>query len=370
MALTQELLAARQKKLTDSLSQNGLDAAAIVPGANLYFLTGVQLHLMERPTVLIIFADGSMRAVIPELERMKWSAAMPGADTVYWQDSDGFDEAFRRAGLGAGRIRIGVEGQRMRVFEYQALTRGFTGADLRDAEAEIAHMRLCKDGLEISLMKQAIDISEKSLAAVIERLRPGMSERFIQAMLKSEMLDQGAEGFAFEPIVLAGPNSANPHGHPSESNKLEPGQALLFDFGASCGGYHADITRTFFCGSASSKHRDLYETVRQANALGRELAAPGITADSVDIQVTGSMRSSRFSEFIVHRTGHGLGLYVHEEPQVMAGNSYRLEEGAVITIEPGLYIPDEIGVRIEDDVVITRDGSLSLTEFPRELTVI
>ena len=363
------LYQARRARLAGLLASHRLDAAAIVPGANLYYLTGVNLHLMERPTVLFFHADGSMRAVIPELERAKWNAALPEAETQYWQDSDGFDDAFAKAGDGAGPLRIGVEGQRMRVFEYQAIGRGFPSSQVSDAEACIAEMRLCKDAAEVNLMKAAIAISEKALAAVTAAIQTGMTERKIQAMLKTAMLDEGAEGFAFEPIVLAGANAANPHGHPG-TRRLERGQSLLFDFGASVGGYHADITRTFFCETVSERHREIYNTVFDANAVGRKTAGPGTTAHEVDARVTESMRSSPFADMIVHRTGHGLGLYVHEEPQVMIGNHHRLREGVVITIEPGLYAPGEIGVRIEDDVVVTADGCESLTSFDREIVLV
>ena len=367
--LSTELLAVRRKRLAKNLENSNLDAVAIVPGANLYFLTGLDLHLMERPTVLIFFADGSMRAVIPALEKARWQTAMNEVATEYWQDCDGFDDAFAKAAQSVGPARIGVEGQRMRVFEYQALLRGFSDSTLVDAERTIADLRLCKDEFELSLMEKAIRISERVLSRVVESLHQGLSEREVQNTLKAELLKEGAEGFAFEPIVLSGPNSANPHGIPSDKCKLELGHALLFDFGASFGGYHADITRTFFCGHVSDKHRKIYNAVLCANEIGRAECKPGNTADHVDKVVSESMRTSGFADFIVHRTGHGLGLYVHEEPQVMRGNNYQLEAGNVLTIEPGLYIPNEIGVRIEDDVVVTRDGCQSLTEFPRDLAI-
>ena len=369
MADDNNLFQARRARLAGLLASRHLDAAAIVPGANLYYLTGVNLHLMERPTILFFHADGSMRAVIPELERSKWNAALPEAETRYWQDSDGYDDAFAKAGAGAGSVRIGVEGQRMRVFEYEAIRRGFPSAQVSDAEACIAEMRLCKDAAELSQMKTAIAISERALSAVAATIQTGMTERKIQAMLKTAMLDEGAEGFAFEPIVLAGANAANPHGHPG-AGQLASGQPLLFDFGASAGGYHADITRTFFCETVSERNREIYTTVLEANALGRSIAGPGVSAHDVDRKVTELMRSSPFADMVVHRTGHGLGLYVHEEPQVMMGNHYRLEDGVVITVEPGLYAPGEIGVRIEDDVVITSDGCESLTSFDRDIVLV
>ena len=154
------------------------------------------------------------------------------------------------------------------------------------------------------------------------------------------------------------------------TRRSRPGDALLIDFGAKIEGFSADITRTFFCEHVDDRHAEIYETVRAANALGRRMAAPGVTAHELDTAVTDVLRASPFADMIVHKTGHGLGLDVHEAPQVMVGNHRKLEPGFVITIEPGLYGAGDVGVRIEDDVTITEDGARSLTSFPRELRLI
>jgi Xaa-Pro dipeptidase len=184
------------------------------------------------------------------------------------------------------------------------------------------------------------------------------------------MLDAGADALSFDPIVLAGAASADPHGTSSPDRSLASGQPLLIDFGAAWGGYAADITRTVFVGSASPQHRAIYEAVRAANALGRRVAAPGMTLDALDRSVTESLRASGFAELVVHKTGHGLGLDIHEAPQVMIGNMQAIEPGMVFTIEPGLYRPGDIGVRIEDDVLATAGGAESLTGLDRALTIV
>ena len=159
--------AGRLARLRAAMEREDLDAVALVPGANFYFLTGASFHLMERPTLVVVLRDGPLHAVMPVLERSRWQAAAPEADTSYWQDSDGFDAAF--AAL-AGRIapaRIGVEGQRMRVFEAEALRRAFPDAAILDAHAAISRMRLHKDAAEIDAMRRAIEISERALAATL-----------------------------------------------------------------------------------------------------------------------------------------------------------------------------------------------------------
>ena len=203
-------------------------------------------------------------------------------------------------------------------------------------------MRLSKSPAEINSLQRAIDISELALAETDAKVKAGMTERQTLNLLKSRMLAGEAEGFSFEPIVLIGGNAANPHGSPGDI-ALKPGDALLIDYGASVDGYNADISRTFFCDHVSDDHAAIYNTVLAASPYGA---------------------------LIVHMTGHGLGLDVHEAPQIMKGNHASLIPGTVFTIEPGLYRLGDIGVRIEDDVVTDATGARSLTSFPRELTIL
>jgi Xaa-Pro dipeptidase len=360
----------RLARLRAAMDREDLDAVALVPGANFYFLTGASFHLMERPTLVVVPREGPLFAVMPVLEGSRWQAAAPDASTSYWQDSDGYDGAFAEL---AGRIapaRIGVEGQRMRVFEAEALQRAFPQAKIVDAHAAISHMRLHKDASEVEALRRAIEISEAALAATIAGAAAGMSETDFRGRLVAEMLAAGADGLSFDPIVLAGGASADPHGTPSPDRRLERGQPLLVDYGAAWGGYLADVTRTFFVGSASPEHRDIYAAVLAANELGRSIAAPPMTLDTLDRRVTASLRDSGFADLVLTKTGHGLGLDVHEAPQVMIGNMTAMEPGMVFTIEPGLYRDGDVGVRIEDDVLVTPDGVDSLTSFDRSLTLI
>jgi Xaa-Pro dipeptidase len=362
--------AGRLARLRAAMGGEDLDAVALVPGANFYYLTGASFHLMERPTLLVVPREGPLRAVMPVLERSRWQAVAPEAETSYWQDSDGFDGAFAALADGIAPARIGVEGQRMRVFEAEALRHAFPEASIVDAHVAISRMRLLKESGEIDALRRAIAISESALAATLAAALPGMSETDFRQRLVAEMLAAGADGLAFDPIVLAGGASADPHGTPSPDRRLEPGQPLLVDFGAASGGYMADITRTFFVGSVTPEHRDIYEAVRAANELGRAIAAPPMTLDTLDRRVTDSLRASGFADLVLTKTGHGLGLEVHEAPQVMVGNMQAMQPGMVFTVEPGLYRDGDIGVRIEDDVLVTEDGAVSLTGFDRALTLI
>lgn len=339
-----------------------LGALAFVPGPNFYYLTGLHFHLMERPTLMCISANGDVAAVMPELERLKWQSVFPDAQTFYWQDADGYDAAFEALGaLFAGAI--GVEGMRMRMFESAALAKH---SEVRDAEPYLARLRIAKDDNEIEALRRAISISETALAELIDAAKPGDTEAGLVAKLKQLMLLHGAEGFAFDPLILSGPNAADCHGTPGD-RAVRPGDVLLIDFGAQFGGMNADITRSFFCEHANDDALAVYETVAAANAHGKSIAKPGVTCDALDRETTSVLQTSDYGDLIVHKTGHGLGLDVHEAPQVMVGNATALAPGMVVTIEPGLYRPGDLGIRIEDDVLITQDGCESLTTFSREV---
>ncbi len=244
----------------------------------------------------------------------------------------------------------------MRVFVLRALEAAFPAAEFIDAQAEISALRLHKTPEEIALLREAIRISEAALEATLARVRAGMTETEVEAVLLRELFGHGADGLAFGPIVAAGDNSAQPHAHARPDYRIRPGDALLFDFGASHRGYLADITRTFFVDEVSENDRAFYDTVLRANETGQAATRAGRTAHEVDDAVQRLLEASPFAEFRRHKTGHGLGLDVHEAPQIMRGNDAVLEAGMVFTVEPGLYRLGECGVRIEDDMLVTETG--------------
>jgi Xaa-Pro dipeptidase len=369
MSLAPEVIGRRLSALRQAMAIAGLDAVAIVPGANFQYLTGGRFMAMERPTILIVPLAGECRLVLPAFEELTWSKLGFAARVHAWTDNQGYDGACKAATGGLKVARLGVEGQKMRVFEEFALTRHLPGVTVVDAHQAISGIRLRKDKTEIEALRRAITVSEAALEATLKSVRVGVTEREIESTLLSNLFAAGAEALAFSPIVVGGAQAAEAHGH-AGGYRLRRGDTLLFDFGATANGYNADITRTFFVGEPEPDARALYETVYEANRLGRETAKPGLTAGALDDAVLKFLEASPFVEGNLIKTGHGLGLDVHEAPQVMRGNETPLEPGMVITIEPGLYLPGRRGVRIEDDVVVTEAGVESLTRFSRELRVI
>lgn len=362
----------RLDKLRRIMQEQALDATVLVPGSNFRYLTASVHFLMERPLLLFTPVSGQSVIVIPALEYDHFASHGFDARPAQWTDQEGYDQALAAAvaALDLDGKRIGVEGQLMRYFESVAIKRHAPNAEIVDAHTAISSMRLQKDPEELATQRHAIEITEQALARTLEEVKVGMTERAVMTILVAHMSALGGEGLAFEPLVLAGENSARPHGKVRDDYAIQPGDPLLFDFGATYHGYHADITRTVFVGSVTDEQRAIYETVKQANEVGRLTAKPGNTAGKVDEETAQSMRDAGYGEYILHRTGHGLGLDVHEAPYIVKGNDQVLAPGMVFTVEPGLYLSGTVGVRIEDNVVITEDGCESLTTFPRDLMIV
>jgi Xaa-Pro aminopeptidase len=362
---------ARLEKLRRLMRSHGIDIVALIPGANMRYLTGAEHYVMERPIVLFIPQDGQPTAVIPRLEVPLFARHPLPAQIVSWTDSEGYGQTFK-AGLDmlhpAGKL-IGVEGLRMRFFEGEIIRQYAAGAEVRAIDDVLAPLRLIKDDDEIALMRKAIRLSEQALEMTLGGVRVDLSEREVAHQLETHLKDLGCEELAFKTIVHGGGNSALPHSGPLDYG-LRLGDPLIFDFGGTVEGYCADITRVVFVGEPGQDFRDFYAVVQAANAAGRSAARPGVTAESVDLAARQVFIAAGYESLIRHRTGHGLGLESHEAPYIVAGNQQLLQPGMVFTVEPGIYKMEQIGVRIEDDVLVTDSGVESLTTFPRDLRIV
>lgn len=348
----------------------GLDYVALVPGPNLIYFTGLHMHLSERPIVALLPAgDGNPILIVPFFEVGKATGGDVKMDWSVFSYRDGepfqaaFDAAARAHGLAGATI--GVEPTQMRVLEWSLLS---AAAQIKQASAleTIATLRMRKDASELAAMRKAVRLAEDAFAHILEELRPGITERQACSLLVSRMLQAGAESTAFDPLVQAGPSASNPHGA-SGNRVLQAGDGVLFDFGLVVDGYPCDITRTVFLGEPKPELKKIYEVVQAANAAGRAAVKPGAKAEDIDAAARAVIDAAGYGEFFTHRTGHGLGLEIHEPPYLWAGNTLVLEAGMTFTVEPGIYVPGLGGVRIEDDVVVTEDGGESLTSFERGL---
>ena len=363
----------RHTRLAEALKTAAIDALVLNPGPSLIYLTGLHFHLMERPIAVIFTPGQPLTIILPELETAKLTGLPYPVNVFTYNDNPAtWPDIYRQAGQSTKieGSRVGVEPGRFRVLELRYLETVVPYSQIVSAENVIASLRICKDALEISAMRKAVDIAQQALHATLPLIRIGMSEKDIAAELILQLLRAGTHAdMPFTPIVSSGPNSANPHALPS-NRTLSPGDFLVIDWGASYDGYVSDLTRTFAVGKVDPELEKIYDIVKQANSAGRATGRPGIPAGDVDRAARTIIENAGYGKYFTHRTGHGIGMEGHEEPYMHAANQLSLAPGMAFTVEPGIYLADYNGVRIEDDVVITADGTESLSNFPRELMTI
>jgi Xaa-Pro dipeptidase len=364
---------ARLDKLNASLRTSDLDVVILNPGPTLTYLTGLNFHLMERPVVLFFAKDQDPALVLPELELQK-VASLPYKLQVfpYPEKPSEWDDAFRKAAqaLSLDGKRIGVEPGQLRLMEFGHVKSGAPEADYPDAGNVLSDLRLKKDQNEIEAMRKAVKIAQSALEATIPSIKIGMTEKELSSELVVQLLRNGSEPeMPFSPIVSGGLNSANPHASPTE-RKLQAGDLLVIDWGATHDGYISDLTRTFAVGEVDDEYQKIHKIVQESNAAGRAAAKPGAHCADVDIAAREVIEKSGYGKYFTHRTGHGIGMEGHEEPYIRGDNMQILEPGMAFTVEPGIYLPGRNGVRVEDNVVMTETGADVLSDMPREIRVV
>ncbi len=364
---------ARLNALTASLLNSELDAVILNPGPTLTYLTGMQFHLMERPVVLFVAPGKDPVLVLPELELPKVDLFPYKVQAIaYGELPSEWDDAFRKAtqALGLDGKRIGVEPRQLRLLEFRHVKSGAPHAEYPDASDVLSQLRLRKDKAEVDAMRRAVKIAQDSLEATIPLIKIGMTERELASELVMQLLKHGSDSeLPFSPIVSGGPNAANPHASPSD-RKLQAGDLLVVDWGAAYGGYISDLTRTFAVGEVDAECQKIHKIVQEANAAGRAAGKPGVPCANVDIATRDVIEKSGYGKYFTHRTGHGIGMEGHEDPYMRGDNMQLLEVGMAYTVEPGIYLPNRNGVRVEDNLVITESGAECLSDMPREIRVV
>ncbi len=363
----------RLSRLMQLIESAPVNAIALNPGPTLTYLTGLNFHLMERPTVLLLAPQAMPTIVVPELELRKLdNTPYPIQSFTYGDNPASWAAAFDKAAKAVqldGKS-VGVEPNRLRFLELRFLQEAAPHARFLSADHLLSQLRMQKDDKEIAAMRKAVDIAQNALEATIPAIHIGVSERQIASELSVQLLRAGSDSeFPFTPIVSSGPNSANPHASPSD-RKLQPGDMLVVDWGAANNGYVSDLTRTFAIGETNEEMKRIFETVLAANTAARAAARPGITAGEIDRAARAVIERAGYGEYFTHRVGHGLGMEGHEPPYMFGENELILEPGMTFTIEPGIYLPDRNGVRIEDDLAVTETGADSLSDMDRSWKVL
>ncbi|MBR4544840.1 MAG: aminopeptidase P family protein [Oscillibacter sp.] len=264
--------------------------------------------------------------------------------------------------------RVGFEDASMTVAGYRKYKERLN-CELVPASDILKELRQVKDADEIRALTDAQRIAEKALLEILNDIRPGAAEREIAAKLQYLMLHYGAEDKSFDPIVVSGANGSLPHGVPTE-RAIQDGEFVTMDFGCVCHGYCSDMTRTVAVGHVTDEMRRIYDTVLSAQLTGIETARAGVTGKDVDAAARDVITKAGYGEYFAHSFGHGVGVEIHEYPNASSLNEKPLPAGAVISAEPGIYIPGKLGVRIEDVIVITETGRENLMKAPKELLIL
>jgi Xaa-Pro aminopeptidase len=264
--------------------------------------------------------------------------------------------------------RVGFESEFVPYAQVERLREKLAPVDLVPLP-DVDRLRWVKDAEEIAVLSRAAEIADVACAYILERLRPGLTEREVAVDLEVFMRRAGAERVSFESVLASGPRSALPHGR-ATGRVMAAGDLVTLDFGAVYEGYASDITRTVVLGTPDDRQRQIYEIVREAQQRALEAIRPGVSGRQVDAAGRSVIAAAGFEGAFGHALGHGLGLDVHEGPRLSPRDDTVLEAGMVLTVEPGIYLPGWGGVRIEDDVVVTAEGCRVLTHAPKDFRVL
>jgi len=269
---------------------------------------------------------------------------------------------------GLGVRRCGAEAEALSHGHWQAIAEAPPQVELVAVDRELTELRVIKDDAEQEAVARACALTDRCFAHLLTIIRPGLTERQIAWDIEDWFRANGAESLAFDPLVLVGARASMPHGHPSDT-KVQAGKGLLIDFGCQVDGYRSDMTRTVFVGEPDDEARRLYRLVADAQAAAFARCAAGVPGTAIDAAAREMITAEGFGEAFSHGLGHGIGLETHEAPSLRLDPG-PLRAGMTFTLEPGIYLPGRIGIRIEDDVLLTQAGPRYLTSAPRDLIVV
>ena len=361
MTQTRDRLTALQTRM----QQANVDLAAIGPTANMRYLLGFIPHPDERVCLLLVTKQAA-RMVVPSLNHEE-IAAHTDLELVGWADAEGPTEALRRALAAWPSPRVLAVDGPMRADFLLHLQTVLTPSKTISADSLIAPMRQRKSTEEVEALARAAAQADRAMQAAVNACQPEVTEAGVAWAVETAFRQDGAEAVDFT-LIAAGLNGAYPHHHSSE-HKLQQGDAIIIDIGATLNSYKSDITRMVYLGEPPAEFRQAYAAALDANQRAREAIRPGVPAGEIDRAARSTLESAGYGAYFTHRTGHGIGLEVHEPPWIMADNAMVLEEGMAFSVEPGVYFVGKFGVRIEDIVVVTQSGVRTLTGFDHSLVV-
>ncbi|HYJ25727.1 MAG TPA: Xaa-Pro peptidase family protein [Acidimicrobiia bacterium] len=354
----------RVARLQTTMVEEGVDAVVLSIGADLPYFTGYEAMDSERPTVLIVSPSGIPVLVIPLLEAPRVEAT--NVELASWQETEDPMALVARALDGARHVAIGDQTRSSTLLSLQEVLPGVTWLS---ASKITSILRIRKDPDEVEMLRSAASAVDRALHRIPAEVRfSGRPETEIARDLQSMTVEEGHDVAMFA-IVGGGPNGASPHHEPG-MRVIEPGDLVVCDFGGRRNHYTSDVTRTFAVGKPSPEQEEVHRVVLAASEAARGAVKPGVPCQEIDRAARRVVEEAGFGDLFIHRTGHGIGLEVHEHPYMVEGNETRLEEGMTFSIEPGVYLPGRFGVRIEDIVACGVTGVDELNRADRSLRVV
>lgn len=354
----------RVARVQQLMGQKNIDYLVLAPTPNMFYFTGLKTVADERLQAVVLPSEGPFTLVLPKMYKDTAANACGNYRLLTWSDHQDPVEMVRSA-VNAKEGRVAVD-EKMWAGHFLSIMRAFPGFKFSPAAEVIREVRVVKDEKELALLEQSSKLVDRVMEDVLGEIKEGITEKQLAIFIEKRIKELGAEDIAFKPIVASGPNGSLPH-HNTGERKLEAGDFVTLDFGAVLEGYCSDITRTVHLGKATYKEREVYKVVQEANEVGFKAAREGVACQEVDRAARGVIARAGYGEHFIHRTGHGIGLDYHEAPYLVEGNALPLRQGMVFSVEPGIYLPGRLGVRIEDIVVVTEYGPRSFNNFPREL---
>lgn len=360
----------RIRNLKNILSNYNMDGYLMGANFDLKFLTGINSFPDERFKGLLVLKDGRKLFISPELYYEDFRSTLGDDIPMYvWSDTDGVNDTF-------AKIREDYDLENKKI----AIDDSIRGIDLLDMmgiiQAEFVNepniskeLRIIKDKEGVDNLQKAALIADKTYEEILKFIKPGVTEKQISDKLKDLLMSLGGEGLSFEPIVASGPNSSMPH-YSGDQRVIEKQDLVILDYGCLYKGYCSDTSRTVFIGEPTEEQRKVYEIVLRANTEAEEAAKEGATAEEIDRVARGVIKDAGYGQYFINRTGHGIGIEVHESPFIKEGNKEVLKTGMAFSIEPGIYIPGKFGMRVEDIVVIAGNEAKVLNKSNKELIIV
>jgi Xaa-Pro dipeptidase len=358
----------RMKNICNEMKKNNVDYLISGPGPDMFYITGISTVADERMQLCILSEKGELTLLLPEMYKGLLEHSSYDGDLYFWSDEKNPVDYISNIINIKDSEGFALD-DKLQYIHLQPLLDFLSNKDIVLSSKITGKIRMIKDEEEISLMKRAALIADRVEGDMADYIKLGMSEKEIAMEIEYRLKKYGGDDISFKPIVACGKNGSLPHHSPGDY-RVKKGDFVTLDLGCVINEYCSDTTRTYLIGAPDKEKEEVYRIVQNAGIEAAKMVKPGVKCEDIDSAARDVISKAGYGEYFIHRTGHGIGLEVHENPFIVQGNKLTLRTGMAFSIEPGIYLPERFGVRVEDIVVVTDDGCEVLNKSSRELKVI